>query len=136
MGLIEDRAIQAFLTYAYPRLEAQIHRLVGSEIPIEVEWGALAESGYADMYTHNFTNVYFTPLIQALQQIAVDSLGRDALRTRLQGIVIKNESGQFEANAMAVFKDGILVLDHAPNSNVDDVNQRVQATFHAIEMGI
>jgi phytoene/squalene synthetase len=136
MGLVEDRALEAFQTFAYPRLENQIQALVGFEIPIEVDWDSLAEGGFANVYTHNFTNVYFTPLIHALQQIAVDGQGREALRTRLQRIVVKNDSRNFEASALAVLEKGILILDHAPNSNVEDVNQRVQVIIEAIELGL
>ncbi len=133
MGLIEDRATADFRTYAYPRLEQQIRHLVGYDIGIDVKWDSLVEVGMAHVITHNLTNVFFIPLVQALQQVTVDAVGRDALLTRLGRIEIKNENGNTDSAMFATVEERVLILNHAPNSNVAEVNERVQAVIEVLE---
>jgi hypothetical protein len=136
MGLLEQRAVKAFREYVYPRLEKEIQRCAGFDVPIEVDWHALAERGTAHLYPGHFTNVYFLPLIYALGQITIDDLGCDALRQKLTRIVVTNSSGNFQSTGMAMFDDGVLTIDHVPHSNVNDIGPRVLALVQLLEANL
>jgi len=136
MGLPEQRAITAFQDFAYPRLQQAIHSSIGVEIPLDVDWNSLAEPRMESMYVRNLTNIYFLPLIYALQQISVDAIGRAALESGLQRIVIRNSSGNFDASQMAAMENGVLTIDHSPSSNVDYLNDRVQALIAVLESNL
>ena len=44
MGLLENRALEAFRKYAYPRLEMEIHESASFVVPLEIAWETLADS--------------------------------------------------------------------------------------------
>jgi len=136
MGLPEQRALKAFRDFAFPRLQRAIHAAAGFDVPITVSWDTLAEPGLSSMYVRNLTNVYFLPLVYALQQLTVDDIGQAALQSGLQRIEIRNDSDNFDSSLMATLVDGVLTIDHAPNSNVEYVNERVQSLISVLESNL
>ncbi len=80
MGLAERRAIKAFQDTNYPELEKQIHAAAGTPIPVEVDWSTLAFEGYAHIYAESLPNIFFVPFIKGLEKVAVDDMGKEAVR--------------------------------------------------------
>jgi hypothetical protein len=65
-----------------------------------------------------FHKVYFTPLINAIKEIAADDMGKEALREALKKVVIKNEGGIYYASGAYLFNGGVLTIDHPPMKNL------------------
>lgn len=123
MGLPERRAIEKFRTDDFPGWKARIDDTAGFDVPVEVAWDTLAVDGYADSYREFVPKVFFQPLVGALAAIAIDDIGRDALRAGLQKVVIKNSNQYYSANGFG-FDAGVLTIDLQTESNVDYVEER------------
>jgi hypothetical protein len=108
MGLAERRAVKAFQDNVLPGIQAKVDQLVGKPVPMEVDWDQLADEGYGDRYELFWTQGGFTPLTQALEEIAVDDMGREALKDGLQSIRVK---GQYAHALNAEFSSGVLTID-------------------------
>jgi hypothetical protein len=133
MGLAERKAASQFEETVYPKLKKEMDAAAHFDVPVEVDWNTLATEGYQHLYEEAWTKVYFTPLIGALQALAVDELGRETLRSTLKRVVIRNTTGASSGSRMVRFQDGVLTLDHEPVSNVDDVEDRQAAIQKALE---
>jgi hypothetical protein len=135
MGIAERRAAKDFETRRLPELKKQIDAAAGFEVPLELKWETIAQDGYANDYDMFFTNVYFKPLVQALQAIAIDDMGKEALKGALKKVIIQNTKENGNPFDMPSFADGVLTLDHSPSSNWSDMNVsgRVRAIQEKLE---
>lgn len=133
MGIAERKAASQFEETVYPKLKKDVEAAAHFEVPVEVDWNTLAVEGYEHLYTEAWPKVYFTPLVGALQAIAVDELGREVLRNTLKRIIIRNTTGASSGSSMVRFQDGVLTLDHEPVTNVDNVEDRQEAIQRALE---
>lgn len=124
MGLQERRAVKAFQDGSYQNLTSEINTLAGSSLEFEVNWDTLALEEYSHLYDEGFTKVYFTPLINALKEITIDDMGKEALKETLKKIVIKNEAGNYYGSTAYAFSGGVLTIDHQPFSNIDNITER------------
>ena len=123
MGLQERRALKTFQDGSYQKLMNEINTLAGYSIEFEVNWETLALDR-TDLYEEGFTKVYFTPLINALKEITADAMGKEALKEALKKVVIRNEGGYYYASQAYSFNGGVLIIDHQPFSNIDDITDR------------
>ncbi len=130
MGLAERRAIKAFQDTNYPELEKQIHAAAGTPIPIEVDWATLAFEGYADSYADSLPNIFFVPLIKGLEKVAVDDMGKEAVRDGITRIVIKGSDNY--SSWWAELDNKVLTLTYS-FTNVDYVNDRVDVLVQKLE---
>jgi hypothetical protein len=133
MGLAERRVIQDFQTNEMPKLQAAIDEAAGYAVPVDVHWEGLATDGESHLYEKSWRDVYFEPLITALQSITRDEVGQQALKTGLKKIVIQNTSGNYYADGFATFADGTLTLDHLPTTNAGDVEARAGRVVSVLE---
>ena len=124
MGLQERRAVKAFQDNSYQKLTSEINTLAGFPIEFEVNWDTLALEEYTHMYEECFPKVYFTPLINAVKEITIDDMGKEALKESLKKVVIKNEAGNVYGSNAYAFNGGVLTIDHQPFSNVDNITER------------
>lgn len=124
MGLAERKAAKQFEETLYPKLKKDLEAAARFEVPVEVDWASLTVEGYSELYAEAWPQVYFNPLIGALEGLGQDDLGREFLRGALKRIVIRNSSSNSSASSIAVFQDGVLTLDHEPVTNVDQVEDR------------
>lgn len=124
MGLQERRAVKTFQDGSYQNLTNEINTLAGYSLEFEVNWDTLALEEYTHMYEEGFTKVYFTPLINALKEITVDEMGKEALKEALKKVVIKNEAGNYYGSTAYAFNGGVLTIDHQPFSNIDNITER------------
>lgn len=127
MGLLEKRALKTFQDDSYPKLTSEINTLAGYPVEFEVNWATLALDEKASIYEESFTNVYFTPLINAIKEIITDDMGKEALKEALKKIVIKNEGGNVYGSNAYSFNAGVLTIDHEPFSNIDNITERSMA---------
>ena len=127
MGLLEKRAAKAFQDDSYQKLTGEINTLVGSPIEFEVNWDTLALEEYTHMYDEGFSKVYFTPLINAIKEITLDDMGKEALKEVLKKVIIKNEGGIYYASGAYSFNSGVLTINHEPFSNINDITERSEA---------
>lgn len=124
MGLQERRAVKTFQDGSYQSLTSEINTLAGYPLEFEVNWDTLALEEYSHLYDEGFTKVYFTPLINAIKEITIDDMGKEALKESLKKVVIKNEAGNYYGSTAYAFNGGVLTIDHQPFSNIDNITER------------
>jgi len=126
MGLQEKRAVANFKTNKYPELKKKIDAAAQHEVLVEVDWDSITQQadGYStDYYDEAFTKVYFDPLIAAFNNICIDDMGRDALKSVLKKITIRSTGGR----DIVFDKDsGVLDYNYHPVTNVDYVEDRTK----------
>jgi hypothetical protein len=133
MGLKERRRIEEFKQKRFPELKKEIDAAAGFDVPMDVRWDTLAAEGYGDdVFADALPKVYFQPLVLAFRAICVDDMGKDALKKGLKQVVIKNEKKTYGQSAFA-FEGGVLTIDHETCTNVDYVDDRVQALQGILE---
>jgi hypothetical protein len=131
MGLAERRAAKAFEDNKLPAFKQEIDAIVGFDLPLEVNWEALAVEGYADLYETAFPKVYFKPLLEALKGVCIDDLGKDAIKAGLKKIVITNEGSSWPT-----FQAGTLTLLYNSCSNLDYWADRKNDIQSALEKAL
>src|SRR5262245_35613209 len=136
MGLAERRAAKEFETTMFPNWKKKIVEAAHFEVPINVDWEALAEPDYAHLYAECWPQVYFEPLVGALPAICVDDMGREALQTGLKKIVVTNRSDRSYGSECATFEAGVLTVDHKPCTNVGQIEERTKSIQKALEAAL
>ena len=136
MGLAERRATKDFQDNRLPALVAELHKLAGFEVPLEIAWDQLAKADQAGNYGEFWPKVYFQPLIDALTDVARDDMGKEALKGGLTKIVLANTSDYYSPGSAISFTGGVLTIDHDPCCNVDDIGERSRALVKALEQGL
>ena len=136
MGLAERRATKEFQDKSLPALKAEIEKLAGFAVPIDINWEQLAREDYADSYDENWKKVYFQPVINALKKITRDDMGRDAVKSGLKKIILCNTKGAYSAESAITFTGGEITIDHDPISNVDYVDDRTDHLVKILEKAL
>ncbi|MBI3297356.1 MAG: hypothetical protein HYZ75_04270 [Elusimicrobia bacterium] len=132
MGLAERRAVEEFKDKQFPALKQEIDQAAGFDVPLEVQWDTLAAEGYSHLYADAFPKVYFVPLRDAVKAIAVDQMGKDALKGGLKKVLVANTKEGFSCSSFS-FEGGTLTIDHQPCSNIDDVGERTTGIQKMLE---
>ncbi|MDP5231849.1 MAG: hypothetical protein NWQ38_15755 [Cellulophaga sp.] len=133
MGLAERRIAKDFQENEYQAFLKEIQEIVGKEITVEVSWDTLSVDGMSHLYKECWPQVYFQPLTQALKSICEDEMGKEAIADELQKIIIKNEEGISSESRWASFSDKILVLDHKPTTNINQIDARANKLQKLLE---
>ena len=108
MGLQERRLMAELKDNTLPGRSLEIEEICGKAVPYEVDWASFE----SDAQALNFLdNIACHRINMALRTIALDSLGREALRESLKTIKLKNVADA--AQRKLDFADGVLEL-HAP----------------------
>jgi hypothetical protein len=136
MGLAERRATKEFQDKSLPSLKAEIEKLAGFAIPVDIHWEQLAREEYADSYDENWKKVYFQPLINALKKVTRDQIGKDAVKAGLKKVVFCNTKGAYSAESAITFAGGELTIDHDPASNVDYIDDRAAYLVKILEKNL
>jgi hypothetical protein len=136
MGLAERRATKEFQDKSLPSLKAEIEKLAGFAVPIEINWEQLAREDYADSYDENWKKVFFQPVINALKKVTRDQMGKDAIKSGLKRIVLCNTKGAYSPESAITFAAGDLTIDHDPASNVDYVDDRATHLVKILEKNL
>jgi len=136
MGLAERRISKEFQEKTYPGLKARIEEAAGFPVPLDVMWDSLMIEGQSRLCSETWPDVYFEPLIEGLQSITRDELGKEALQKELKSVVIQNRGGNSCAGTWATFENGVLRLDHEPTTNVQNKEDRTQKLREILESNL
>jgi hypothetical protein len=131
MGLADKRAQAVWQEKEFPTWKTKIDSVTGFDVPFDVKWETLLEDGRADLMNEGYTKVYFQPLLDALTSICSDQMGKTALKGALKKVLIDGSKGSDPSDLS--FKDGALVLQHKPFSNMDDVKGRTKKLTSLLE---
>lgn len=132
MGLSERRATKEFQDNDFPAFQAEIHKLVGNPVPIEIAWEELAVEGQSSSYKTAWPELYFKPIIEALRLITRDQMGRDAVKAGIKKIQIRNSKGAYSPQSAITFENGTVLVDH-DLSNVDYTQDRITYVVELVE---
>lgn len=138
LGLAERRAVKEYQEKTFPGLQAQITQAAGFEVAVEVQWDAIAQPGDAAKYASDdyFTNIYFTPLVDALKKITADDMGKQALKNSLKKVVVTYNKATAPASNYGTgldFESGTLTINFQPYANVSDIAPRADAIQKLLE---
>jgi hypothetical protein len=136
MGLAERRATKEFQEKSLPGLKAEIEKLVGFPIAVDINWEQLARDDYGDNYDEYWRKVYFQPVIQALKKVTRDDMGKEAIKAGLKKIVLANSKGAYSPDSAITFAAGEITIDHDPTSNVDYVDDRTNHLIKILEKNL
>ena len=138
LGLPERRALKQYQDTKLPELQKSINAAAKFELPLEVQWGAIAQKDQGASYLADdyFTNIYFVPLANALKGITADAMGAEALKAKLKKVVITYDQATAPASNYpngVSFEGGTLKINFAPFSNSADVEPRAKAIQGGLE---
>ena len=124
MGLAEKRIVKAYQEGAYQELVKEINALAGYDLEFEVDWDSLSDNTYSNIWDKTFTQIYFTPIINAFKGIVEDDMGKEALQDALAKIVIKDQEGAYSPSSAYSFENKTLTINHSSFTNADNVEDR------------
>ena len=138
LALPERRALKDYQETKLPGLQKAINDAAKFDVPLEIKWGAIAKKGEGDRYLEDdyFTNVFFVPLANALKQVTSDSMGAEALKTKLKKVVITYDESTAPASNYpngVSFENGTLTINFAPFTNSGDLEPRTKAIAAGLE---
>lgn len=137
-SLAERRAITAYQEGPYVEQLKAIQAAAGFEVPVDVQWNSIALPDQSQNYTQDgfWKQVYFTPLEKAFASVAVDDMGKQALKAKLSKVVVRYDEATAPSSNYpegVAFDGGVLSLNFKPYTNVDDVDARAEAIQKALE---
>ena len=138
LALPERRALKEYQEKKLPDLQKNINAAAKFDVPLEINWGAIAQKDQGDRYMEDdyFTNVYFVPLANALKQVTSDAMGADALKAKLKKVVITFDEATAPASNYpngVKFENGTLTVNFMPFTNSGDVEARSKAIASGLE---
>ncbi len=141
LALPERRALSQFQEARLPKLVGEIHAAAGFEVPVEIRWAEVAVRGEGQYYNDDeyWVAIFFKPLTDALKAVGTDKMGKDALKSKLKGIVYRYEEATAPASNYptgVTFQNGILTVNFRPRAGVSDVEPRAKAIQSALESGL
>lgn len=133
MGLAQRRIVTEFQQNVFPEWKKSFDAIVGFEIPFDVKWDTLTNDDYdkKEQYFEWWPMVYFKPLTDAFTSLCSDQMGKDAVKSSVKSIVIDGSEGS-SPNASS-FENGVLTIQHKPQTNVDDIDARAKAWTKLVE---
>lgn len=135
MGLAERRAAKDFQDNHFPALQAEIHAQAGFPVPVEVHWEQLMVAEASSSYAEAWTEIFFKPVIDGLQAIGRDAMGKEALATGLKKIEFRNAKDTANPASAISFENGTLVIDHRL-ANVGDTSERTKTLIELVEKAL
>lgn len=137
-SLAERRAIKEYEENQFKELNAEIQAAAGFDLPVSVDWDKLALPGQASNYSNDgfFTDIFFRPLILALKDVAVDDMGKTALKEGVKEVKMTYDAATAPASAYengVTLANGVLTINFAPWSNVNHIDERKAAILKVLE---
>lgn len=141
LALAERRGLKAYQDKIWPEQLAAIHAAAGTPIEVEVHWEKLASRGYGQRFLEPdwFTDIYFVPLARALAEVGRDEIGREAIKAKLERIVVTFDDATAPVSTYENglrFENGTLTVNFRPGENASDVDWRVQAIVALLEKSL
>lgn len=137
-SLAERRALKEYQDNQFEGLKSELLTAAGYDLILNVDWEKLAIPGQAANYSNEgfFTNIYFRPLILAIEEVAFDEMGQEALRESLTEVHITYDSSSAPASAYQnglTFDNGVLSINFTPWSNTNHIEERKVAIVKVLE---
>lgn len=91
MGLREKRALNELKTVVVPKFQAELDSVLGFHIDLTIDWDSLPELEapiegiMRDDYAYSFQMI-----VEVLKKITIDDIGRNALQSSVESIVLVN----------------------------------------------
>jgi hypothetical protein len=143
LGLGDRRALKEYQDTKLPALQKAINEAAGFAVTLDVDWNAIARIGEGDRYNdpEYWTQIYFQPLAAALKKVAVDDMGKKALKAGLKKVVITFDERTAPASNWPnglKFDNGTFTINFTPFSNAGDESsanfkERVEAMVKVLE---
>jgi hypothetical protein len=140
LGLAERRALKEYQDTQFPEIKKGIETAAGFAIALDIKWEQIAKVGQSNSYKDDeyWGTTIFKPLTAALQSVASDKMGKEALKAKLKKIVIMHDENTAPASNFEnglTFVAGVLTINWTPYSNVDEnfAKERVKALKDFIE---
>lgn len=129
MGLPARRTIEKFKSKDLVEISQKIEKMIGKPIAIEVEWNQFevqidnwSGDTYSDLQRF-FEWIYMKPLIAAIENVAVDEMGKQALQQGLDKIIILS-SGNVYNGDKNTFENKILTIDDRYSNEEFELRRR------------
>ena len=94
MGLAERRLAEQIKTEQVPEFLADLQSAMGFAPEVEIDWNSFLS--YNEFPLHRMKNNVFATLIEAMERIGRDAIGKEALAEGIHKIVIKNAATREE----------------------------------------
>ncbi len=112
MGLAERRIAKDFQENHLPALQRRLDYAAKVTLPLEVNWEQLTANDYSHAWLEEWPHLYFEPLIDALEQMTRDEMGREAVHAGVQKVVIEDSGGVYGEDRWSTLENGTLTLNH------------------------
>ncbi|OFW88703.1 MAG: hypothetical protein A3J37_08640 [Alphaproteobacteria bacterium RIFCSPHIGHO2_12_FULL_45_9] len=131
MGLAERRAVAEYQKNVFPKWQKAFDDFLGYHLEIEADWANLGLEGTAEQMENGLDAIYFVPLMEALQQIAPDDFGKEALKEGFHKYTITG----IEPADRIYYKFSDKTLSYAMSfcNTVNYVNERKQRIVNILE---
>ncbi|WP_299712219.1 hypothetical protein [uncultured Tenacibaculum sp.] len=136
MGLTERRVIKAYQEGEYQNFLSEVKNLIEGEIEFDVDWNSLPNEKYSKWLEQGLTDIYFKPILNSFKNIAVDDMGKEAIKETLKKVVIKDENDNAFASQTYHFNEGVLTVNHCSYANIDKVDERTEALTELLESNL
>ena len=133
MNLKQRRALKDFQENQLPALKERMFAALGFEPELEVDWDSLMIEDWEHRVEEHFRDVYFVSATKGFEQVGQDDMGKEAMKEGISRIVMQNRSKNYYGDRWASLKDGVLTLDHEPNSNVGNIQDRADGLQAVLE---
>ncbi len=134
MGLAECRIANEFQENHLPALQRRVDIAAGVALPLEVNWDQLTANEYSHAWLAEWPQLYFEPLIAALEQITVDEMGRDAVKQGLHRVVVEDRDDNYSEDRWATLSGGVLTLNYRFTSS--NAEARTKWLVRALEKAL
>ena len=130
MGLSERRATKDFQDKHLPSFLTEVTASwPGSSCRSRSTGSSSRRPTWRTATSRRGPSFYFKPVIEALRQITRDDMGKDAVKSGLKKLEIRNSKGAYYASTAITFESGTLAIDHEMSNDwkhqrADDVHRR------------
>ena len=133
MGLAEKRILKAYQEGKYQEFLKEISELGAENVEFDIDWESLPYVQMLDVLEEGLTEVYFKPILESLQAIAVDDMGKEAVQETLKKVVIKNTKTNSHASMAYKWDNGTLLIEYVCNPKMSSTAERTKLITKLLE---
>ena len=104
MGLEDKRFKKHLETETLPDIAKQLAEIAGTDIEIDIDWESFSTKESMQEIEHQV----FGRVLESMQAVAVDDIGREALQESMKSVSVKNLESK--DNRSCTFEAGTLML--------------------------
>lgn len=113
MGLAEKRAVEGIKNGDYKTFVNDVKNIVSYDLSVDVDWTTVENHRECAWIVENnkVQSLWFDNLLSALKSVAVDEMGKNALKEKLKSIVFVNAEGYL------TFDNGVFTIPSSLDGN-------------------